>query len=55
MWKVNDEVTQKLMTTFYREFVQSENVRDAFKKAQLEIKKEFPEPYYWGAFVMVGE
>jgi len=27
---------------------------DAFKKAQQELKKEFPEPYYWGAFIMIG-
>ncbi len=32
----------------------SDDLRLAFRKAQLEIRKKHPEPYYWGAFVMVG-
>ncbi len=55
MWKVDDAVTQKLMTTFYQKFAESNNARQAFKEAQAIIKKQHPEPYYWGAFVMVGE
>jgi len=29
--------------------------RSAFLKAQKELKAKYPSPYYWGAFVMVGE
>ncbi len=29
--------------------------RSAFLKAQKELKAKYPNPYYWGAFVMVGE
>jgi len=29
--------------------------RDSFNKAQLDIKTKYKSPYYWGAFVMVGE
>ena len=29
--------------------------RAAFLKAQKELKTKYPNPYYWGAFVMVGE
>ncbi|TAF34473.1 MAG: CHAT domain-containing protein [Cytophagales bacterium] len=55
MWKVDDTVTQKLMTLFYQKFAQYNHARKAFKEAQAEIKKQYPQPYYWGAFVMSGE
>jgi CHAT domain-containing protein len=55
LWKVNDETTQKLMSAFYLEWIKTGNKTSAFRNAQVSLKKEFPEPYYWGAFVMVGE
>jgi CHAT domain-containing protein len=55
LWEVSDEVTQELMTTFYRNWLISGNKQTAFVKAQLEIKKQYPAPFYWGAFVMVGD
>jgi CHAT domain-containing protein len=30
-------------------------LRAAFLKAQKELKAKYPDPYYWGAFVMLGE
>ena len=56
LWKVDDEATNKLMTSFYDYWLnKSLSKRDAFKQAQLDIKKKYPEPYYWGAFVVLGE
>ena len=55
LWKVNDEATQELMSSFYKNWISGMTKREAFKKAQLEIRSKFPSPYYWGAFVMVGE
>ncbi len=55
LWKVNDETTQKLMTNFYSEWFKNGDKYNAFKDAVLEIKKEFPSPYYWGAFILLGE
>jgi CHAT domain-containing protein/Tfp pilus assembly protein PilF len=57
LWKVNDDATQKLMNAFYTEWLKSGNKRDAFQKAQQKIKADenYKHPYYWGAFVMVGE
>lgn len=55
LWTVNDETTQELMSSFYRNWVSGMTKRDAFSKAQMEIKNKYHDPYYWGAFVMVGE
>lgn len=54
LFKVNDEVTQLLLTTFYEKWISSRNKRKAFREAQLEIKQRYPEPIYWGAFNMIG-
>jgi len=28
-------------------------IREALKNAQLTLMKEYPSPYYWGAFVLI--
>ncbi|MFA6569718.1 MAG: CHAT domain-containing tetratricopeptide repeat protein [Bacteroidota bacterium] len=55
LWKVNDQTTQELMTAFYTKWLGGKSKRQAFNEAQQQLKKKYPEPYYWGAFVMVGE
>ncbi len=54
LWKVSDEATQELMNSFYKALLSSGNKATAFRQAQLALKNKFKEPYYWGAFVMVG-
>lgn len=54
LWKVSDEATRELMTMFYSNLIKYNNdVRRAFKAAQLALKQKYPEPYYWGAFVLI--
>jgi CHAT domain-containing protein/tetratricopeptide (TPR) repeat protein len=55
LWKVSDEATQLLMTDFYKNLFNGFDKESALKQAQLNLKKHFPEPYYWGAFVLTGE
>lgn len=57
LWKVYDQATKLLMTTFYENWFKSGNCRNAFQKAQLALKnsKDFNSPQFWGAFVMVGQ
>jgi CHAT domain-containing protein len=62
LWKVDDEATQELMVSFYKHWLgvgatglTGTSKRAAFLKAQKELKARYPNPYYWGAFVMVGE
>jgi CHAT domain-containing protein/tetratricopeptide (TPR) repeat protein len=54
LWKVDDAATQELMTTFYQKFLENNDRREAFTEAQKELREKYPEPIYWGAFVMVG-
>ena len=54
MFKVDDEVTQKLMVKFYRKWLESGDKRKAFIEAKKEIRNEYNEPIYWGAFIMMG-
>jgi CHAT domain-containing protein len=54
MFKVDDEATQKLMVKFYQKFINSGQVRNSFIDAKKELRTEYPEPIYWGAFMMNG-
>lgn len=56
LWKVDDEATNALMTLFYQNWLnQDMTKRDAFAAAQTELMKQYDHPYYWGAFVVLGE
>ena len=54
LWEVSDEVTQELMTTFYKRWLAGADKHVAFKEAQLHVKAKHPEPFYWGAFILAG-
>ena len=54
MWTVDDDATQELMTIFYREWLKTGDKNYAFVTAQKELKAKWIYPYYWGAFVMIG-
>ena len=55
LWKVDDKVTQEFMTTFYSYWLEDKMpIREAFKSTRLAIKSKYPQPYYWGAFILVG-
>lgn len=55
LWKVDDQATQKLMVNFYKHWIKTNNMRMAFETAQKELRKEYPSPYYWGAFILTGK
>ncbi len=54
LWKVDDAATQKLMSLFYKFWLEGMNKHLALQKAQIEIQKEYDYPYFWGAFIMIG-
>ncbi len=55
LWKVDDAATQSLMTSFYQNLVKLGDKQKAFKQAQLDLMARHQDPYYWGAFVMIGK
>ena len=55
LWKVPDRQTQMLMTLFYRRLKAGQPRAEALRDAQLRMKKHFPHPYCWGAFICQGE
>jgi CHAT domain-containing protein/Flp pilus assembly protein TadD len=55
LWKVDDAATQELMTIFYSNWIKTGNKQQAFKQAQLQLMAKYKEPYYWGAFSMIGD
>ncbi len=58
LWVVDDDATQQLMTEFYKNYLQNTlpgGKRQALRKAQMEVKKRYPHPYHWGAFVLIGD
>jgi CHAT domain-containing protein len=55
LWKVDDTATQELMKTFYANWIKLGNKQKAFKQAQLQLMTKYKEPYFWGAFVMMGQ
>jgi CHAT domain-containing protein len=56
LWKVDDTATQLLMTAFYRNWLEKGlDRRAAFRAAQIELRKTYSSPRYWGAFVITGQ
>lgn len=54
MFKVDDDATQKLMLKFYQKWLNTNNLRQSFMDAKKELRVEYPEPIYWGAFMVIG-
>lgn len=54
LWKVPDKQTVELMKLFYINWIDGMSKFDAFRNAQLEMNKSYPnDPYLWGAFVLI--
>jgi len=55
LWPVDDKATSEFMSLFYQELVKSGATKaGALRQAQLGLLKDFPQPYFWAAFVLVG-
>ena len=55
LWKVNDEATMELMQHFYTNWANGGDLYASLQKAQIDMMQKHEEPYYWGAFIMIGK
>jgi CHAT domain-containing protein len=57
MWSVPDEPTKDLMVEFYKNILSGKLDRcQALRQAALKMKQKYGDnPYYWGAFVFLGQ
>ncbi|MEM9244906.1 MAG: CHAT domain-containing protein, partial [Cyanobacteria bacterium P01_F01_bin.153] len=54
-WKVPDQQTRLLMEEFYDQLLAGKTYAEALRAAQLKVRAQFPNPYYWAAFTVIGE
>jgi len=57
LWEVPDHQTKELMTIFYKNWFAGIEIREAFKKAQNQLKKKYEKQkgaaFAWAAFVLI--
>lgn len=54
LWRISDKVTTEFMIAFYERLSENNwDKRKAFDDAKSIIREQYPDPYYWAAFVML--
>ncbi|PKN19872.1 MAG: hypothetical protein CVU71_05755 [Deltaproteobacteria bacterium HGW-Deltaproteobacteria-6] len=53
LWQVDDRATRDLMVSFYSNLKEMKK-DEALRQAQIHVKKRYPHPYFWAAFVLTG-
>ena len=55
LWLVQDDTTARLMANWYEQLQeQGLSPAAALRAAQLNLKADYPHPYYWAPFITVG-
>ncbi len=54
LWTVNDRSTAQLMSRFYSALQRGVTKARALQEAIIAVKAEFPHPYYWAPFILMG-
>ncbi|MGA8224362.1 MAG: CHAT domain-containing tetratricopeptide repeat protein [Candidatus Acidiferrales bacterium] len=55
LWDVNDRSTADFMTCLYRRLLQGENKATAVQRAMQELREQYPHPYHWAPFTLIGK
>jgi CHAT domain-containing protein len=54
LWDAYDRSTATFMTAFYRALAESRTKSAALRFAMREVRAEYPHPFYWAPFVLIG-
>ncbi len=54
LWPVSDRSTAALMEAFYREVRSGEAFDSALRNAMRQVREEWPHPFHWASFVLIG-
>lgn len=55
LWEVKAKQAGQLLLLFHQHLVNGESKATALQKAQVAIMRQYPAPYYWAAFNLVGD
>ena len=53
-WNVSDEATVTLIAAFYRFWLDGSDKAGALTRAMREIRAQYPHPFYWAPFMLIG-
>ncbi len=54
LWAAHDATTAQLMPAFYARLAGGMGKAAALRESQLELREQFPHPYYWASFALIG-
>jgi CHAT domain-containing protein/tetratricopeptide (TPR) repeat protein len=55
LWSVPSRETMTLMNRFYTLMAEGKSKAEALRQAKMEMMEKKPNPFYWGAFILVGK
>ncbi len=57
LWVVQDDTAAVIMSDWYQELTRQiqPNLAAALRAAQLKLKAQYPHPYYWAPYVLIGQ
>lgn len=55
IWNIPDAETSEVMSYFYQNFLKGGTHAEALRTTIQQVRTKYPEPYYWGGFVLNGE
>ena len=55
LWPTKDEQTAQFMTYFYKGLGEGSTIAHALEQAQRALRADYPNPYYWAAFTVIGD